>query len=87
MLSDLEDRQKSFFGSCRKLKPPERDVEFNNIRSEYQKVKKDSSLKIFLTIGFLRAWTLNDSCIANCKNFRGKTPSRNVTLINRHRDN
>ncbi len=39
MLSEIEDRQKTFFGSCRKLRPPEREDEFNGIRNDFQKVQ------------------------------------------------
>jgi hypothetical protein len=33
----LDDRQKVFFSNCRKLKPAERDEEYEKIKKEYSK--------------------------------------------------
>ena len=42
----MEQKQKVFFASCRKLKSAERDDEFEKIRKECAKVIEDSSEKI-----------------------------------------
>merc|ERR1712173_218823 len=46
-MGSLQDRQKTFFANCnKKLKPEERDAEFEKIREEYKKVIEDASEKI-----------------------------------------
>lgn len=45
-MDKLEDRQKSFFASCKRLKPAERQAEFERIRGEYARAIGDSSEKI-----------------------------------------
>ena len=46
-VDSLQDRQKTFFANCnKKLKPEERDAEFEKIREEYKKVIEDASEKI-----------------------------------------
>ncbi|TRY76445.1 hypothetical protein TCAL_15963 [Tigriopus californicus] len=42
----LNERQKGFFGNCKKVKVGERDEEFQKIRAEYTKVIEDSNEKI-----------------------------------------
>ena len=37
-VDSLEDRQKIFFSNCRKMKPAERDEEYDKIKKEYSKV-------------------------------------------------
>ena len=37
-VDSLEDRQKIFFSNCRKMKPVERDEEYDKIKKEYSKV-------------------------------------------------
>jgi len=37
-VDSLEERQKIFFSNCRKMKPTERDEEYEKIKKEYSKV-------------------------------------------------
>ena len=45
-VDSLADRQKTFFGSCRKLKAADREEEFEKIREEYKKVVEDANEKV-----------------------------------------
>lgn len=45
-VDSLEQRQKTFFSNCKKLKVADRDEEYQKIRKEYDKVIEDSSEKI-----------------------------------------
>ncbi len=45
-VDSLADREKTFFASCKRLKPAERNEEYEKIRKEYAKVIEDSSEKI-----------------------------------------
>ncbi|QQP31376.1 Inhibitor of growth protein, partial [Caligus rogercresseyi] len=42
----LEDRQKSFFSTAKRLRPSEREEELSGIRREYKKVGEEASEKI-----------------------------------------
>ena len=42
----LAAREKEFFSNCKKLKPGEREEEYQKIKKEYAKVIEDSSEKI-----------------------------------------
>jgi ribosomal protein L29 len=36
----LEERQKVFFANCRKMKPADREEEFQKIKKEYAQVRR-----------------------------------------------
>ncbi len=45
-VDSLEEKQKTFFANCRRLKTAEREEEYEKIRRDYAKVIEDSSEKI-----------------------------------------